>query len=425
MGETDTSTRTGRPRGIPPPPLPRVEFDVLKADEGVLGVALWHSVRIVLLWAGTPPDNRPGLFRPVGESVRERYAHACLAAPELADALGIFAFLQQAPEVVEAGPVAAACHAVYRWADRRGLLATAAHFAEAAAYAQPTNATWAVDAGWICRRLGGVEMLERSTAWYLRAYGLAARAKDRKETLRSLTGYGALMKDLGRLDDARAAYEQSARRALRTGRARRAAVAYHYLFALAVETGNLEEAFAHADRALTLYPIHDSRIPFLLHDFAYQLVRLHHYRHALRLLESAAGRLDRPHELGLFFGTMAQAAGGARRPDRYRAAERAALRLIAINEEHAAAALECLAEGARSLEDWGRAEKYALKALEVARARSDSVEEQLVLALLEVVERREPGAPAEDPPPTSRAAMLARRFAARLRRWRRHGPGGL
>ena len=352
-------------------------------------------------------------------AVRERFTAAQAIAPDLRTALETLARQHDEPGEVAPASVGAACHRIYQWFDLRGMARPAAAFAEAAAYADPRNCTLAVDAGWICRKVGGTEMLNRSGEWYVRAYQLSVRAKHREDVLRALTGYGALMKDLGEYDLARGAYEESARRAHRTGRTRRAAVAYHYLFALAAETGQVSEAVAWADKAVTHDPRGDDRIPFLLHDFAYLLVRRGCYATALRLLERAAAAMLYPHEMGLMFGTAAEAAGGARRRERYAAAEAAALNLIATDKEHAPAALESLALGAWSLHDWPRAEQYAAMAFHAACERGDVPIQQTTERLIARLAHREKPPHAVFLSTSDPAARLAWRLAARMRVWRR------
>jgi tetratricopeptide (TPR) repeat protein len=263
-------------------------------------------------------------------------------------------------------------------------------------------------------------MRARSGVWYVRARALAVRAGARFEVIRAITGYGALLKDMGRVDEALVQYEDAARRAGKRYR-RRCAVAKHYIFALHVDRGRFEEAVPYAVEAFDLYPARDERLPFLAHDLAYVLVRMRYHRLALHLLDATAAGMTRPHEMGLLFGTTAEAAGGARRAARYLAAERAALELVAMTGEHAGAALASLAEGARSLEDWPRAELHARESLVVALRQGDARQVEESRALLRAVLAREPAPPARTPPDGAPVAMLARRFAAHLRRASRRG----
>ncbi|HEU0053217.1 MAG TPA: hypothetical protein VFQ39_08560, partial [Longimicrobium sp.] len=193
---------------------------------------------------------------------------------------------------------------------------------------------------------------------HLRALALAVRMGNRYEMVRALTGWGALLKDMGRIDEALEKYEEAARRASRAGQ-RRAAVVQHYIFALRVDSGQLEEAIPHAVKAFDLYPQRDDRVPALAHDLGYLLVRKRHFRLALHLLDAATTRPFRTRDLGIVFATVAHAAGGAGRLARYEAAEHLSLQLANTGGEYAAAALASLGEGARALGLWDRAEAHA------------------------------------------------------------------
>ncbi|HEX2091179.1 MAG TPA: hypothetical protein VHG28_02210 [Longimicrobiaceae bacterium] len=179
------------------------EAEALGKVGGELGLVLWKALRRVRLWAETEPEQRPDMFPPATREIQELMAVATTQAPELVEAIGVFAALLRTPERVDGRQVGEACSQVYQWADAQGFSRVAMYFAEAAAAAEPASPARAVDAGWMCRRVAEGDLLERSVAWYDRAFGLAVRAKDRQEVLRALTGYGALMKDMGRHENAR------------------------------------------------------------------------------------------------------------------------------------------------------------------------------------------------------------------------------
>jgi len=415
--------RAGRRHGIPPAPPQRLPFGALESRKDPIDLALWQTLRCVLLWSRTPPHRRARLFRRVGAPVRARIAAAADAAPLLADPLAVLLRLQEEPGAADPATVAVACDRVYDWAERTGLTVTATHFAEASAYAEPTNPRWAIRAGYMTRAKGGHEMLGRSEAWHARGYALAVRDKDRDMVLRALTGSGALMKDRGEYGAAWRLYVRAARRAVRTGRKRRAAVAFHYSFALAVETGHVRVAVREATEALRYYPLHDERLPALAHDVAYLLMRSHHYAAALRLVDGLAHRVGNLAVMGSILGMTARAAAGAARDRVYREAAEMALNVAEINDECAGSVYVQLAEAARVQRRWGAVAELAGRALEVARRRADVEVEELAVELLEQAERQEVPPPASDPPPDAPVAVLARRLAARIRRWRRHKRG--
>lgn len=347
-------------------------------------------------------------------------AAAADAAPLLADPLAVLASLQQDPGKADPAHVALACDQVHEWAERSGLHATATHFAEASAYAEPDNPRWAIRAGYLTRAAGGHEMFARSEAWHARGFVLAMQQRDRDAVLRALTGYGALMKDLGEHGKAWSLYVRAARRAVRTGRKRRAAVAFHYSFALATETGHVRVAVRNAEQALRYYPLHDERLPALAHDVAYLLVRNHYYATAFRLLDGLGTRVEGIAAMGMLFGLTARAAAGAGMHRAYGAAADMAQSIAQINEECAGPVFVNLAEAARFVRQWDTAGELATRALELAQRRADAEVARLASALLQEVERREPPPLASSPEPGAPIAALARRLAARLRRWRRY-----
>jgi hypothetical protein len=241
--------------------------------------------------------------------------------------------------------------------------------------------------------------------------------------LRALTGAGALWHDCGDRVRARRYYLQAARRALRTSRRRRAAVALHYAFMVDVETGHFRVAVRDANAALRLYPIHDERIPALAHDVAYLLIQSQHYGTALRLVDRLGDRVDGVWAMGMLYGIAARAAAGAGAEASYEAAAGAALQIARINEECAGPVFVNLGEAARFWGHWEAAAGHAGRALAVAKQRTDAEVERLAVELLRKIKRREPPPPASEPSADAPNAVLARRLAARLRQWRRYRRG--
>lgn len=409
--------REGRRHCIPPAPLPRSQFDVLSRPEGALGIALWRALRDVLLWSETRPETRAGLFPPITAEVAERYAEAVREAPRLASAFNTFAALQRTPESLPAAEIGLACHRVYAWADAGAWLPVAVHFAEAAAYAAPDNPAYAADSGRICRHASVDDFPTRSAAWYQRAFVLALRLHNEREAIRALTGYGALMQNLGNDSAARSAYLRAARRAKRTGRRRQAASSYHYLFSLAAETEGMTTALPYARKALALYPIHDMRLPALAHDWAYLLIVGGMYRPAMVLLNRVLRVIERPDELVHALGTFARAAGAAGHVARFATAEAAALEMLEHFPEYRPPVFVCLGEGARGCARWADAARYAEQAAALARQVGNVDLERHAAALVRAVAARERPSPGVEA--GGEVAALTRRIAARLRRWRR------
>jgi hypothetical protein len=231
------------------------------------------------------------------------------------------------------------------------------------------------------------------------------------------------MKDMGHYGRARRMYMLAARRAERDGRKRQAAIARHYSFALAAETGHVRIAVRHALEALNNYPLHDERLPALAHDVAFLLVGLNHHATALRLIDGLGERVDGIWSMGMLYAITARAAAGAGFGGSYYEASEAAANIARINDECAAAVFYELAQASRSLRRWEEAKEHARAALSAARKRADKEVEGLTVALLRQIERQDPPPPACEPESDTPIAVLARRLAARVRRWRRYQRG--
>jgi tetratricopeptide (TPR) repeat protein len=383
-----------------------------------LAVAFWRVLRKVRAWAETPPEGRAGLFAINKKEACERLGAACGLAPALVEAFGTFSVLVRAPGRVDARQLAEACHQVHEWAEERSLIEVAMLFAEAAAFADPDDPAWANDAGRMCRRAAKDE---RAASWYHRGYGLGARFDTQEEVIRAQIGYGNLMKDLGQHDEARKFLERAARRAIYTGRKRQAGEAHHDLLAIAAEVGTYAEAERHVRRALNLYPLQHPRLPYLIHDFTFVLIRNHYFTHALSVSNHLLGAISKPQDLILVYGTVARAAGGARQRHQFEQAEKKVLDLLAHYEEYAAAALIHLAEGAQTFGEEVKSGEYASLALSIAQKRKESLLVRDSLALLDRVTAGQV-VPCEDLSAShGRFEQLMHRFESRLRKWKAPG----
>lgn len=374
---------------------------------------LWKALRDVRAWAEVEPEKRRRHFRPQTHEVRERYAYACQEAPELEEPLGVFALLVQSPEVVEADQLATACDNVYAWAEARGMLLTALYFAEAAAYAAPSDPTRANQAARTARRN---IMRNRAAAWHMRAYRLAQRSGDKRELIWALLGYGSMMRDAGNFDEARRFIERAARRAVALRRRKEAGMAYHDLYVIAVELQRYPLAIKHARSAFNRYPIRHASIPRLAHDLAFLFIRLRQFPSAIAILTKAIPLMSKPVEKAVAWSSLAWATGGAGLRDRFRDSEQTTRRLMPEHPDFAPAIFIHLAEGARSLRDWERAANYAAAAKESARTTESPTLEHEARELLLSIEKREPAPPQAES--EGEIDALTRLVLARLERWR-------
>lgn len=415
----------------PPPPPPAWLTEVVAIDEtgGLdtpLGYTLWRALRSARLWLSGTDGNRAELFPPFTQAMSERYAFALTAAPDLTEPLGVFALLQRSPDLIDEPKLAAACGQIYEWADRNSLSRTAMHFAEVAAHAQPDDPVRCNIAGRACRTAGHYP---QAHDWYERGFLIAKRGSKRpliNTAVRSQLGLGRLLQVQGRLRVAARYFVKAVRRSSRRDRRPLAAEANHDMFACLAELGLLRLAMRFARGAVDFYGPKHARFPYAVHDFTFLLIRWSFFRLALELLDLLPPYFSRPGDQALIWSTQAWAAsviGDAR----CHAAEERTLRVVGLTEEHSAAALIHLAEGARARGDWDRADRYAVAAAAAARRRANTAAEREAEELRVAVSARDRGAtPSEPRGLVGRVdvQVLVDDYKRRLRRWRGPDPGG-
>lgn len=380
-------------------------------DNESLAAALWIALRLIWTWTEAPPHRRRKVTT-VRRRGDQRWERDAAGVPEVELAFRTFRTLFDLPGTISAAEIAVACMLVYEWAGESGMYETATHFSEAAAHLKPDDWTLAHTAGRMCRRLA---LYARSSQWLAKAYKLATKKRDWDGGITALLGYGALQKEIGRDEEARAFFRRAARLAARKGRRAKAAEAFHDLLALASEHADLAEVESCAGRALELYPLHHPRLVYLAHDFAFSLLRSGYYAPAFSLLEAFV-RVVPERDLLPGLSTFAWAAAGCRMNHRFEAAEHRVIQALTLSSESAAASYIHLAQGAHLLGHC-RAAVYAEKALLAARERGESGLETESLALLSSLRQGEHmGATSLQATPTVLA--IVRNFAVRLRRVR-------
>lgn len=340
------------------------------------------------------------------------------SAPGLAGSLSVFDGWRSHRPTVSRADVAAACEGVATWATGEGYSRTASLFAEAAAHLVPKNSAAANAAARACR---DAVLYARSEHWYLRARTLAREHRSETEMIVSLLGLGGLMHHLGHHAAARGYLLDAKRRAERRNRRREAAKASHDLLLFAAEDGDYGSGEFHAAEALRLYPLSNPRIPFLVHDWAFFLTRMHIYRPALPLLRAVLERVSLRQDRAHVWSTIARAAGGAGHVALHHEAAEHVLSEMPHGSANAGYAYHNLALGAWSAGAWDEAHRFATLTIDVARARGEQGVLLRATELRSNVARRTP-APGEAEPPTGNLIdALHRRCLSGLRRWKPRG----
>lgn len=392
---------------------------ILSEHDDSLGLILWRAARAARLYIDSSEKARSRLTHAKWPVLRHVFALDVVDLPEpLRQCIEVFPRLLSRDETVGELEIADACTHVAQWADENWKTATAFHFAELAAKAQPAAPQRALYAGRVCRGMG---FFDRANVWFERGFRLAVQQGTRSETVRALLGQGALMQECGRLDEAQRWFIKASRRAARTGRKKRAAEVRHDLMALAAERGEFAATVEHARIAVDLYPLRHHRLPFLAHDFAFALLRQGFYPLALALLEVFV-RVIPPRQLLPGLATFAWAAAARGALPRYSDAERRALQQIALDEQHAAASLVILAQAACAARSWERAERHAVAAVEAAQRRNQKRYERDAQALIEAIRQRtvSPASPHAEVPEAvlDEVKAIVRHLLVRVRRWK-------
>jgi tetratricopeptide (TPR) repeat protein len=327
--------------------------------------AVWYAV-----WRVRDGEEPAG---PSAAAERLDRFHAALGlVPELDDALRTFAGYLRGGETRTAA--ADALLRISEWALGRGAAEPAIQCAEAAAALFPESSRRALAAGRANRLTSEAA---RAAIFYERAVTMARFGRKWRTYVRAHVGLGQVKKALGDPVAARAHYYTAARAARSlSGEKWLAAQTRHDLLVLAAEEGAFDEALRHARHALEWYPRHHSRLPALVHDFGFLLMRLHLYAPAVPLLTTVMRAPIPSQDQVIGWSTLARAAAGVGDEAAYRAAAEEVLRRVALFDLHAAAAFENLAWGAHLLALWDLAEQYAARSIEISteKAQNESLE---------------------------------------------------
>jgi len=406
-----------------PPPVPPWHYGsehgfwglpILAECEEPVGLALWRAARAARLFVEIDQKSRKRLSSAKEQTLRQLFVPDD-SGHEWVAPLAVFPQVLGCDPNIDASELARACAELSRIAGESWYPQTELHFAELSARAEPENPTRANDAGRACRTAG---LIDRAAVWFERAFRQSVQQKNRSEAVRALLAQGTAMKDAGRLADARRWFLKAARRAARTGRRKRAAEARHDLMALSAEMGDYLECLEHARAATDLYPLRARRLPFLAHDFAFALLRQQQYALAFPLLQEFIRVVPRRFLLpGL--ATFAWAAAGRGAVHRHAEAERRAMDLLDHDYQQAAPSLILLAEAARTLHHWERAERHLHDALQAAERTQQRRYKQDALALLDNVRAKRITPPASLPPEELTAAQyVVRQLGVRVKHWK-------
>lgn len=330
---------------------------------GSLGLALFQSVRDVLLWAATGDEGRGSLFAPGAAERRRELLRAVEAPGAPLLPLNVLAALVAAPADAEPETVRLACDQLSFWAEGAGAPRTALAFAQAAAAVTPRSAEAALRVGELA--LAANRPVQAGT-WLRRAIGVARRERNGQVYARSHLVLGRIAERSGDLSQARATYLQAFRSARRFAAREARGKAAAGLARLEHASGRRDEAERRARQALRILGRPHPDRPLLLRFLAeLRLVRgdAAGALGALRQLVPLCADAD---ERMLVLSMLARAAGEAGERDALEEAWTDAWLLIEERPDapHVERALAELAHAASSAGDWRRMERVTRRALE-------------------------------------------------------------
>ena len=395
---------------IPVPGWSRDEIVPPDCPDPVLGTALWQGARDAGLWGCTRPRDRHGLFVPP-------------AAPPDFDpaspftrALQTLHLLVREPGQVTEADVGKACADIAAIAETTGDLSLARRYAEAWAYADQSSARAAATAGQLCTRLAEYP---RGEIWLQRAVRLGRMARDWEWYIRGYLRLGSLKFNLGVYPPARRYYVRAYRMAIWAGHLSLAGKAHHDLMTICTDLGEIQRGIEHAEAVHRFYPANDPVFPYFVHDFAFLLAQGGYHHEAMTLLSAALNYIP-PHRQLLIRGTLARTAAALNQRPLYEELTAQVEELASTSQEGAAAAFIRVADGARQLGSWERAEFYAARGLHIAHSRHEGQPQRLSHEVLDRVSMRDQTGNAPVPVKQD-VSLLVARFLTRLRRHRAAG----
>jgi len=386
---------------------------ILDEVPGELGVMLWRSCRNVTLWTATPVAHRGALFAGGAADVRQAELGRLEVEPELVAPLSVMARLLESPGGMDVGRVVNACRRISGWAERRGALATALDFMQAAAQAAPQVAALAYAVGRLARRRAEYD---RAESWYGRAIVQARRSGDWRVYALGYSGLGNLNMQKGNFPVARRAQMRGLRAALRHNLTDLQGIAYHDLFVTHIETGASANCSSFPARAFAAYGPDHPFVPRLGYDLAYHWSLQGYFEESLRVALALEYVFDAPAERALVLGLIARSAGGTGDVAVFEDARTKLDELVhgGVEYDTFARALLGVSYGAGSLKRWHLAEATGVRALEIATQRREGRVVMAAEAALDFVRSRPEPSPVVQPEEAQ--AVLAGEFVRALRR---------
>jgi tetratricopeptide (TPR) repeat protein len=377
-----------------------------------VSLAVWQTLRGVLMWAAETPGARPALFD--AEAMRAWECELLEASwePELRYPLAVLVGELAGEPTPE--PIARACLCVTDWALTREAWSTALAFAEAAALAWPEHPRYAWMVGRLLRKRGRLREAEQ---WIRRCIRVAVAAGDWEAQALGLNSLGNVNYEMGDYRQAQRSQNRALRITRKQGLREHEGEVLHDLFVATAHLGDLASAEEYARGALEIYIPSHHRLPALAYDVAFVWMKRGYYSRALGVLLELATFFEAPQERALLLASAARSAAACGRNELFTAlmAESSALADESRDKTGIAHALLQLGVGAAATGLWSVSEELLDRANELARTRGESdVISEAEEALAAVRDRRTLGTSKAEPHNRT-GETLARSFVHSLR----------
>ena len=363
-------------------------LSLLDEVPGELGLVLWQSLRDTMLWARAPEQERDALFTADAERSRLAAMLAAGSPAELEEPLKLIAAMVGQPSHAREENIGLACREISQWAEGRGLLAAALAFGQAAAVVTPAEPSTAYNVGRLARRRAEHA---RAETWFRRTIALARQAGDWPTYAMAFIGLGNLYAARGNFPAARRFHVRALRAAGRNSLHHIEGLALHDLFAIAIDTGQADEAHRLARAAFEAYGPHHPKLPRLAHDVAFFWTTQGYFERAIPVLRSVLPHFGEPPMRIGVLGDLARAYGGAGDREGFQRSWDETVEMIHLHNgaDLSARAWLDLAHGALSLGAWERAEEAASRAQEGATRRNDAQTRLTAEALIDAARRHQ------------------------------------
>jgi tetratricopeptide (TPR) repeat protein len=345
--------------------------EVVRELPAEVSLAVWQTLRSVLLWAAEEPAQRGDLFEPCAMEEWEMELLEDDWDPDVRCPLAVL--VGELGRLGQASPetIARACLSVTEWALEHGYVATALGFAEAAGLAWPQHPRYA----WLAGRLMRVHGRRREAEmWLKRAERAAAKAADWETRTLALNSIGITQAEAGNYRQAAQSHSQALRFARKHGQRHREGEFLHDLFVATAYMGDLDAAEEHARAALEIYTnTGHPRLLALAHDVAVLWMERGQFGRALPVFLETMQHFTKPNERILVVSSAARAAGACGEEDLYTrlSTEAQALECEIPSGGFVPRSLHLLGMGAWNLGRWDMAETLLARAESAAREQED------------------------------------------------------